>query len=120
MNNFVRGIILGMGIGLLVAPMRGEELRRMVTERFHEFRGYLPENEQIGRYSSQVGDKVSHSASTLKDYAQQAASNVKQSSQKFGWSGKDTTMQQDQDGIDDKETIRTSGNVNNPSSTPDY
>ena len=118
MNNFVRGIILGVGVGLLVAPMRGEELRRMVKERARELRGHLPENEEIGRYSSQVGDRVSQSAGTLKDYAQQAASNVKQGGQKFGW-GRDTGL--DQNTMEDKETLGTAGNMNNPpSSNPDY
>ncbi len=25
MNNFVKGVLLGVGVGLLVAPLRGEE-----------------------------------------------------------------------------------------------
>ena len=38
MKRFVRGMIFGVGIGLLVAPMRGEEMRRLLRERFEELR----------------------------------------------------------------------------------
>ncbi|HEY4389627.1 MAG TPA: YtxH domain-containing protein [Ktedonobacteraceae bacterium] len=121
MNRFFKGVLFGMGIGLLIAPMRGEEMRRLVAQRAREFRGYLPENEQLSRYSSQVGDRVSHTADALKDYAQQTASNVKQGSQKFGQQNRDTatTIQQDsQDIIDStKETARTA-KTNMKNSTP--
>ena len=74
MNNFVKGLLFGVGIGLLVAPMRGEELRKLVGERMNELRGYLPENEQLEAYKNQIGERVNQTAGTLKDYAQQAAS----------------------------------------------
>jgi len=34
MNSFVKGMLLGVGIGLIVAPMKGEEMRRLLRERF--------------------------------------------------------------------------------------
>ena len=77
MKKFVTGLLLGLGIGLLVAPMRGEETRRQLAERFAEMRGYLPENEQFNEYVQQVSDRVSQTSSNLKDYAQQAVSKVK-------------------------------------------
>src|SRR2546421_11687104 len=77
MNNFVKGLLFGVGIGLLVAPMRGEELRKLVGERVNELRGYLPQNEQLEAYRQQISDRVGQTAGTLKDYAQQAASTVK-------------------------------------------
>jgi gas vesicle protein len=79
MNNFVKGILLGVGVGLLVAPMRGEEMRNMISARASELRDRLPENEQLDVYRQQVTDRVSQTASNLKDYAQQAASTVKNS-----------------------------------------
>ena len=79
MNNFLRGLLLGVGIGLLVAPMRGEEMRNLLSERASELRGYLPENDQLNQYRQQVTDRVSQTASNLKDYAQQAATTVKSS-----------------------------------------
>ena len=77
MNSFLKGLLLGVGIGLLVAPMRGEEMRTIIGERLSELRGYLPENDQIDIYKQQVTDRVSQTASNLKDYASQAATTVK-------------------------------------------
>lgn len=79
MNNFLKGILVGAGIGLLVAPMRGEEFRQMLAQRFSELSNSLPQNEQLNQYTQQVSNTVSQSAGNLKDYAQQAASTVKSS-----------------------------------------
>ncbi len=84
MNNFLKGILLGVGIGLLVAPMRGEEMRRLVAQRANEVRGYLPQNEQLDSYRQQVTDRVSQTAGTLKDYAQQASTTVKSAASNLG------------------------------------
>lgn len=77
MNNFLKGLLIGVGIGLLVAPMKGEEMRRRIAERANEMRGYLPENEQLQTYTHQVSDRVSQTADSLKGYAQQTASTMK-------------------------------------------
>ena len=77
MKHFVRGMIVGVGIGMLVAPMRGEEMRSLLRQRFAELRSSLPENEQLNQYVQQVSDRVSQTSGVLKDYAQQAASKVK-------------------------------------------
>jgi len=79
MNRFVKGMLLGIGIGLLVAPMRGEEMRRKIGERLQQCRGYLPEQEQMDLYKRQITDRVSQTTDSLKGYAQQAASTVKTS-----------------------------------------
>lgn len=77
MNNFVKGVLLGAGIGLLVAPMRGEDMRNLLNERFQELRGALPQNDQLNMYTQQVTNRVSQTANNLKDYAQQAATTIK-------------------------------------------
>jgi gas vesicle protein len=84
MNSFVKGVLVGVGIGLVIAPMKGEEMRRMLSERFQEFRGYLPENEQMNQYVQQVSDRVSQTSEDLKVYAQQAASKVKDTGTTLG------------------------------------
>ena len=84
MNNFVKGVLFGVGIGLLVAPMRGEETRKLLSERFGELRGYIPENEQLDVYKQQISDRVTQTAGTLKDYAQQAATSVKSTANNLG------------------------------------
>ncbi|GCE12560.1 YtxH domain-containing protein [Tengunoibacter tsumagoiensis] len=84
MNNFLKGVLFGVGIGLLVAPLRGEETRKLIGERVGELRGYIPENEQLDVYRQQITDRVSQTAGSLKDYAQQAATTVKSSANNLG------------------------------------
>lgn len=86
MKGFVRGVLVGVGVGLLVAPMTGEEMRRMLGERIQTLRSYLPEdaNAQISQYTQQVSSRVAQTGSNLKDYAQQAASKVKDTSSTLG------------------------------------
>jgi len=77
MNRFVNGMLLGIGIGLLIAPMKGEEMRIKISERLQQCRGYLPEGEQLDLYKRQISERVSQTTDSLKGYAQQAASTVK-------------------------------------------
>jgi len=84
MNSFLKGMIVGVGIGLLVAPMRGEEMRRQLSDRLDTVRGYLPENEQMNEYVQQVSDRVTQTAGSMKDYAQQAASKVRDTAGDLG------------------------------------
>jgi gas vesicle protein len=78
MGRFFRGLLIGAGIGLLVAPMRGEDLRRLLSERYAELRDALPENEQLKQAGQQFTAGVSQTANQLRDYTQQAASKVKE------------------------------------------
>src|SRR5947209_6688777 len=77
MNRFIKGMLLGIGIGLLVAPMRGEEMRKKIGENLQQCKGYLPEQEQLDLYKQQISERVSQTTDSLKGYAQQAASTVK-------------------------------------------
>ena len=83
-NNFLKGVLVGVGIGLLFAPMKGEETRKKIMERAGEFRGYLPENEQLQQYTQQVSQQVSDAAGNLKGYAQQATSTLKSTAGNLG------------------------------------
>lgn len=86
MNGFVKGVLVGVGVGLLVAPMTGEEMRRQLGERIATLRGYLPEdaNVQLNQYTQQVSDRVAQTGSNLKGYAQQAATKVKETGSTLG------------------------------------
>jgi|SRR6266567_3735511 gas vesicle protein len=106
MNSFVKGLLVGIGIGLVVAPMRGEELRRLLGERFQELRGYLPENEQLNQYYRQVSDRVSQTSSDLKDYAQQAASKVKDTGSSLGDLAQQAASKVKQTGQDVADTTK--------------
>ena len=84
MGRFLNGVLVGIGIGLLVAPMKGEEMRRLVNERYGELRSNLPDNEQLKQAGQQVASGVSETASKVKDYAQQATSQVKNAGSNMG------------------------------------
>ena len=47
MGRFVNGVLIGVGVGLLIAPMRGEEMQRLVRQRYQQLRSNLPEKEQV-------------------------------------------------------------------------
>lgn len=82
MNNFTKGVLVGVGIGLLVAPMTGEEMRRVLNQRFTDLRNSLPEN--ADQYVRQVSERVSQAGGNLRDYAQQAVSKVKDTGSTLG------------------------------------
>ncbi len=118
MNGFVKGVLLGVGVGLLVAPMRGEEMRRLISNRASELRGYLPENEQLDMYKQQVTDRVSHTANNLKDYAQQAASTVKNSASNLSTIGQNAASEVKSAGQDVANTTKDTVNSNKSSVSP--
>src|SRR5438270_321971 len=93
MKHFVRGMIVGVGIGMLVAPMRGDEMRNLLRQRFEGLRNSLPENEQLNQYVQQVSDRVSQTSGTLRDYAQQAVSKVKDTGSTLGDLAQKSTQQ---------------------------
>lgn len=111
MKGFITGLLLGLGIGLLVAPMKGEETRQQLADRFAEMRGYLPENEQFNDYVQEVSGRVSQTSSNLKDYAQQAVSKVKDTGSSLGELGQKAgtdVKQTGQDVVDTtKQTIKS-------------
>lgn len=76
MGRFINGVLVGVGIGLLIAPMRGEEMQRLLRARFQELSSNLPEKEQVMQAGQQVAANLSQTATTLKGAAQQAASKV--------------------------------------------
>jgi gas vesicle protein len=92
MGKFTNGLLLGVGIGLLVTPMRGEEMRRVVSQRVANIRTSLSQNGQGSQYIQQASDMLSHTANTLKENAQQAATDVRQTSQDVAEATKQTAQ----------------------------
>lgn len=82
MKTFTKGVLVGVGVGLLVAPMTGEEMRRLLNQRFTEFRNSLPDD--TNEYVRQVTERVSQTGENLRGYAQQAVSMVKDTSNSLG------------------------------------
>ncbi|MEO6887542.1 MAG: hypothetical protein ABI456_00840 [Ktedonobacteraceae bacterium] len=72
MGKFIRNILIGIGIGLLIAPMRGEEMRRYLAQNFQELFGSLPTNKQSAPYSQRVSGKVSPMERNLQGIAEDA------------------------------------------------
>ena len=114
MNKFVQGLLVGVGVGLLVAPMRGEELRKLVGERVNELRGSLPQNEQIEAYRQQIGDRVSQTTGALKGYAQQAASTVKSTASNLSEVAQNAASSIRGSGKDSADTTRDAVNSSQP------
>lgn len=78
MGRFLNGVLVGVGIGLLIAPVEGREMRRMVQQRYEQLRRNLPEKEQVMQTGKQVAANVSQAADTVKDVAQQAATKAQE------------------------------------------
>lgn len=67
MSNFLKGLLLGIGLSFLLAPMRGQEMRRLLSEGFQQLFGSLPENGQLKQATQQVMDQVPQTLSALKN-----------------------------------------------------
>jgi len=52
MGKFLRTLLIGVGIGLLIAPKRGEEMRQLLMERFQQLTGSSTGNTSSGQSSS--------------------------------------------------------------------
>ena len=105
MKAFTRGVLLGVGVGLLFAPMKGEDLRRLLNERFTEFRNSLPT--EANQYVQQIGERVSATSDNLRGYAQQAVSKVKDTGNTLGDLAQRSVQEVKQTGQDLAETTRT-------------
>jgi gas vesicle protein len=110
MSNFLKGLLFGVGIGLLIAPMRGEEMRNLLNERISELRGYLPENDQLDTYRQQVTGRVSQTASNLKDYASQAATTVKSTASNLSTIGQNAAAEVKSTGQDVANSTKNATN----------
>jgi gas vesicle protein len=127
MNKFVKGLLVGVGIGLVVAPMRGDEMRQLLKSRFQQLQSYLPENEQLNQYAQKVSERVSQTSGDLKVYAQQAASKVKETSSNLGDLAQRATSSVIQTGQDVADTtkqtaksVKQSADSNTSSTYGDY
>ena len=106
MKSFIRGMLVGVGVGLLIAPMRGQDMRNVLRQRFEELRGYLPENDQLNQYVQQVSSSVSQTSSNLKSYAQQAAARMKDTGSGLGELAQKATNDVKQTGQDVAQTTK--------------
>ncbi len=96
MGRFFRGVRIGGGIGLLVAPMRGEDMRRMLSERYSDLLNSLPDNNQLRQMGQQLSSGISQTSSQLKGYSQQAASKVRDTASSLSDTAKQAAQQTSQ------------------------
>ncbi len=69
MGKFTDGLILGVGVALLIVPMRGENMRRLVSERLTTLFASLSESGQRSQYLQLVSERSSQTAHRLKNNA---------------------------------------------------
>ncbi|HEX7733237.1 MAG TPA: YtxH domain-containing protein [Ktedonobacteraceae bacterium] len=118
MKAFTRGVLVGIGVGLLIAPMKGEDMRRLLNERFIELRNSLPVD--ANQYVQRVTERVSVTGDNLRGYAQQAASKVKDTGSTLGSLAQRSAQEVKQTGQDLVETTRSTANsVKMNASTPE-
>src|SRR5258707_5609248 len=118
MKAFTRGVIVGLGVGLLFAPMKGEDLRRLLSARVAEMRNSLPAD--ANQYAQQVGERVSVTGEHLRGYAQQAVSKVKDTGSTLGTLAQRSAHEVKQTGQDLVEVTRaTAGAEQSDASTPE-
>jgi gas vesicle protein len=83
MGSFINGALIGLGLSLLFAPKKGEEMRHLIAERIGYLRGIPPENEElkqtVGQMSQrvqeaqQLANQAAQTGVTAQSYAQQVA-----------------------------------------------
>lgn len=71
MGKFLRTLLLGIGIGLLIAPKRGEETRQLLTQRFQQLSNSLQSGTLQGKSTSSTTgtSSTSEADSQLKPFA---------------------------------------------------
>ncbi|HLI05476.1 MAG TPA: YtxH domain-containing protein [Ktedonobacteraceae bacterium] len=72
MNKFLTGALIGVGIGMLLAPMPGQQMRQMLGERLQELGGQLSSNEQLNQIVRQAMGPESPVERGLKNLANRA------------------------------------------------
>ena len=72
MNKFLTGALIGVGIGMLLAPKPGQEMRQMVGERLQELGSQLGNNEQLNQMVRQAMGPESPVERGLKNLANRA------------------------------------------------
>jgi gas vesicle protein len=117
MNSFTKGILVGVGVGLLFAPLSGEETRRVIKERFIEWRNSLPEDSRLNQYTQQVTERVAQTKGNLQNYAQQAVSKMKETSNLLGTKAQQSVQQTRQAGQDVASKTKQSTSSGRPGSS---
>jgi len=110
MNRVVRGLLIGVGAGVVTGSvillMRREKTQRFLNERWQQLRSALPAPEHVQQYAQHVADRVSQAASDVKDTAQQAVKKVRDAGSDLGDLAQQKAMTMKQNGQDGGAKIK--------------
>ena len=70
MGKFLRTVLIGVGIGLLIAPKRGEETRQALTDRFQRLLASFSDNTQSPASASSSESKTASGLRKLGEKAE--------------------------------------------------
>jgi len=73
MGRFFNGMLVGAGIALLVAPMRGDEMRQYLRERWENMSGSEPVNVQINELKQKATSKAKQTTENISGSVKQSA-----------------------------------------------
>lgn len=106
MGRFIRGFVVGMILGQLLAPMRGQEMRRLLSERVQTLLGYLPDTTLVKQYAQKVVDRTSQGMGEVKNTAQKITPQLKDAAENMSNAAQQTTSEVLQTGKDTANSIR--------------
>jgi len=82
-NRFLIGVLIGAGIGLIIAPMPGDETRDRLLSRIQDMLGSTPMGDQLGNFRQKLARQSSQTTDTeqgLKNVGQAGMSSTSPSS----------------------------------------
>lgn len=106
MGRFIRGFVIGSILGLLLAPMRGREMRQLLSERVQELLGFLPDSMPVKQSAQQVVDQASQVTSNVKNNVQQAMPQFKDTANQLSDAVQQTTSKIQQTGKDTADAVQ--------------
>ena len=132
MGSFTKGLLVGLGLSLLFAPMKGEEMRRLVAERAKELRegtsdsmerqrltSRVQEVSQPTSYTSQTGTAAPHYTPQTAGVTQQGSGIASQQSGTTGSAGSTgSTDRSSQTGTNRSQTGQNPPDTRPKRSTP--
>src|SRR2546423_12956521 len=80
MGRFINGVLVGAAVALLVAPMPGEDLRRLIRQRWEEMSRSQAGDVRPGETGRKVTSSTQETAENFTDAMRQAARQGEQTS----------------------------------------